>query len=131
MAMHMRPPFPSPTDPLNDLQCRYDGPPPRPARAAALAGGPERLAAQHQNAARRLSAERCAQAWQAVVLRRAALAARQVRRDRWLARLVDGLMAARMRALRMEADHLMVNTARRSVDSCQPATGCPLPSILF
>lgn len=97
-------------DPLDDLQSRYDGRPPNAARLAALVGGAAPRAAQRRDAARRLCAERCTLAWQAVAQRRAALAARQVRRDRWLARLVAGLMEARMQALQLESDHLVGRT---------------------
>jgi hypothetical protein len=101
-----------PADPLSDLQSRHDGCLPRRAREAALSGGSERLATCQGAAARRFCAERCAQAWQAVVLRRAALAAPQVRRDRWLARLVTGLREARILALKTESDHLAVIAER-------------------
>lgn len=104
--------FPIPGDPLNDLQSRYDGRLPHAARAAALAGGPEQVAAVQRDAARRLHKEICDRAWRAVALRRAALAARQVKRDRWLQRLVAGLVEARMRAVTWETDQQAVNTDR-------------------
>jgi hypothetical protein len=105
----MPPAIPTPPDPLHELQSRYDGPLPPVARVVALAGGPDRLAAVHRDAARRLCAERCGRAWQAVTLRRTALTARHVKRDPWLKRLVAGLMEARMQALEMETIRLAGN----------------------
>ncbi|MFV3075133.1 hypothetical protein [Niveispirillum fermenti] len=97
------PAFPlSAVDLLADLHARYDGRPPRRARAVALAGGEDSL----QRVLRRARAERlrmqCAVARLAVARRRRQLPAARTQGDAWLRRLTATLRTARDQAVSQE-----------------------------
>lgn len=93
------PDHPSPAaDLLADLHARYDGRPPRRARAVALAGGEDVLEqALQAGRAERLRAQ-CAGARLAIARRRRQLPAGQTREDAWLCRLTAALRTARDQA---------------------------------
>lgn len=78
---------------LDALHCRFDGPPPRPARAVVAAGGAEAWRQAIMEDRLRRAERACAETRRAVAARRAVLSSPEG--DAWLTRLVAALRRAR------------------------------------